>query len=226
MGEELDWLQILEPEERQDFADGLSAEEKAEFAFHWKMLARREQLPPDSAWRIWLICAGRGFGKTRAGAEWVRDIAEWHPHARIALVSASLAEARAVMVEGESGILACCPPERAPQFEPSLRRLNFPNGAVAELFSAAEPESLRGPQFSHAWCDELAKWPLAHNRATRCWDNLQLALRIGQNPQIAVTTTPRLVPLMQRLFDGAESGATALSRGSARRRSWRTSPKR
>jgi phage terminase large subunit-like protein len=214
MGEELDWLQKLEPDERQDFADGLSAQEKAEFAFHWKMLARREQLPPDSDWRIWLICAGRGFGKTRAGAEWVRDIAEWHPHARIALVSASLAEARAVMVEGESGILACCPPERAPIFEPSLRRLSFPNGAVAELYSAAEPESLRGPQFSHAWCDELAKWPLAHNRATRVWDNLQLALRIGQNPQVAVTTTPRMVPLMRRLFDGTESGVTALSRGS------------
>ncbi|WP_439648805.1 terminase large subunit domain-containing protein [Erythrobacter crassostreae] len=94
--------------------------------------------------------AGRGFGKTRAGAEWVRNIAETNCNARIALVSASLSEARAVMVEGESGIIACSPPDRAPVFEASLRRLRWPNGAQAQLFSAAEPESLRGPQHSHA----------------------------------------------------------------------------
>ena len=148
-----------------------------------------------------MILAGRGFGKTRAGAEWVRSIAEANGEARIALVSSSLTEARAVMVEGESGILACCPPERRPVFEASLRRVRWPNGALAHLYSAAEPESLRGPQHSHAWCDEVGKWPLSNERATRAWDNLQLGLRLGSDPRTAVTTTPRAVPLVQRIVD-------------------------
>ncbi|QUL39497.1 DNA-packaging protein [Erythrobacter sp. JK5] len=124
--------------------------ERNEFDFHWEMHAREAQLAPPGDWRIWLIMAGRGFGKTRAGAEWVRMIAEAQCEARIALVSSSLAEARAVMVEGESGIIASSPPGREPVFEPSLKRLRWPNGAQAQLFSAAEPESLRGPQHSHA----------------------------------------------------------------------------
>ncbi|WP_348646390.1 terminase family protein [Erythrobacter sp. F6033] len=114
------------------------------------MTARPAQLPPAGDWRVWLVMAGRGFGKTRAGSEWVRNIAETDCNARVALVSSSLAEARAVMVEGESGIMACSPPDRAPIFEASLRRLRWPNGAQAQIFSAAEPESFRGPQHSHA----------------------------------------------------------------------------
>ena len=102
-----------------------------------------------------MIMAGRGFGKTRAGAEWMRQIAQADPTARIALVAASLAEARAVMVEGESGLLAVSPSDRRPQFEPSLHRVRFANGAQVQLSSAAEPESLRGPQHRHAWCDDL-----------------------------------------------------------------------
>ncbi|UAB79572.1 DNA-packaging protein [Erythrobacter sp. SCSIO 43205] len=109
------------------------------------MQAREPQLPPSGDWRTWLILAGRGFGKTRAGAEWVRMVAEENCEARIALISSSLSEARSVMVEGESGLLACCSPESQPVFEASLRRVRFPNGAQAQLFSAAEPESLRGP---------------------------------------------------------------------------------
>jgi phage terminase large subunit-like protein len=108
------------------------------------------QLPGRQDWRTWLIMAGRGFGKTRAGAEWVRSVAEADPAARIALVAASLGEARSVMVEGQSGLLAISPPERRPTFEPSLRRVRYPNGALATLYSAAEPESLRGPEHSHA----------------------------------------------------------------------------
>ena len=100
-----------------------------------------------------MILGGRGSGKTRAGAEWVRALAEDDPRARIALVAANLGEARSVMVEGDSGIMACAPPHCRPVYEPSLRRLRWPNGAEAVLFSAAEPESLRGPQHSHAWCD-------------------------------------------------------------------------
>jgi len=162
-----------------------------------------------------MIMAGRGFGKSRAGAEWGRMIAENHPGARIGLVSSSLAEARAVMVEGESGLLAIFPPGQRPRFEPSLHRIRFRNGAVAQLFSAAEPESLRGPQHSHAWCDEIGKWPLTPERATRCWDNLLLGLRLGDDPQIAVTTTPRAVPLVQRLVAQAKAGIdVAITQGS------------
>jgi len=161
-----------------------------------------------------MIMAGRGFGKTRAGAEWVRMIADSNPDARIALVSSSLAEARAVMVEGESGLLSICRPGHKPIFEPSLHRVRFKSGAQAQLFSAAEPESLRGPQHSHAWCDEIGKWPLAHERATRCWDNLLLGLRLGNDPRIAVTTTPRAVPLVRRLVAQAASGEVAITRGS------------
>jgi phage terminase large subunit-like protein len=185
------------------------------FDYMWEYRARREQLPPPGDWRVWMIMAGRGFGKTRAGAEWVRMIADVHPDARIALISSSLAEARAVMIEGESGLMAIVDPGRRPVYEPSLHRIRFPNGAQAQLFSAAEPEGLRGPQHSHAWCDEIGKWPLSHERATRCWDNLLLGLRLGSDPRIAVTTTPRAVPLVQRLVGQAEAGGeVVITRGT------------
>ena len=209
-----DWLCNEKPQTIHRVAGALSQAERNEFAYHWEMQARSAQLPPKGEWRTWLIMAGRGFGKTRAGAEWVRMIAETHPEARIALVATSLAEARAVMVEGESGLLACSPAERRPIFEASLKRITFPNGAEVRLYSAAEPESLRGPQHSHAWCDEVGKWPVSHDRAMRVWDNLQMGLRIGRDPRIAVTTTPRAVPLVQRLLDGEAPGNTIVSRGS------------
>ena len=119
------------------------------------------------------------------------------------------------MVEGESGLMAICRPDHRPLYEPSLHRIRFRSGAQAQLFSAAEPESLRGPQHSHAWCDEIGKWPLAHERATRCWENLLLGLRLGNDPRIAVTTTPRAVPLVKRLMAQAEkAGDVAISRGT------------
>lgn len=208
------WLPKLDPDRRAAFLKTLDRGECDGLRWHWEQWARPQQLPPPGNWRVWLVCAGRGFGKTRAGAEWVRRIARDQPDARIALVAASLAEARAVMVEGESGLLACCPPGVRPLFEPSLRRLTWPNGAQAFLYSAAEPESLRGPQHSHAWCDEIGKWDMAGERAMRAWDNLQLGLRLGEAPQIAATTTPRATPLMQRLLAGEASGETALCRGS------------
>lgn len=119
-------------------------------SYYWEGWARDAQLPPQEQWRTWLICAGRGFGKTRAGAEWVRDVARADGNARIALVGANLAEVRNVMVEGDSGILAAAPGALPPEYEPSLRRLTWENGAVAWLYSAGEPDSLRGPQHSHA----------------------------------------------------------------------------
>ncbi|GAA0759172.1 phage terminase large subunit-like protein [Erythromicrobium ramosum] len=214
MSADLEWMDEDEKEAGPLIANALDHKEKAEFQFHWQLLARREQCAPDGDWRIWMIMAGRGFGKTRAGAEWVRQIAEADPTARIALVAASLAEARAVMVEGESGLMAVCPPDRMPHFEPSLHRVRFANGAQVQLFSAAEPEGLRGPQHSHAWCDEIGKWPLAHERAIRCWDNLLMGLRLGSDPRIMVTTTPRAVPLVQRLVRQEQSDDVVISRGS------------
>jgi phage terminase large subunit-like protein len=157
-------------------------------------------VPPAQGWHTWLIMAGRGYGKTRAGAEWVREIAEADPTARIALVGASLGEVRRVMVEGESGLLAISQPEKRPFFEPSKRELRWGTGAIATLYSAAEPDSLRGPQHSHAWCDEIAKWDQAGGRAEAAWDNLVLGLRLGVAPSVVATTTPRAVALVKRLL--------------------------
>ena len=182
-------------------------------SWYWQGWARDAQLPPEDAWRTWLICAGRGFGKTRAGAEWVRDVARHDGNARIALVGASLGEVRNVMVEGDAGVLAASPGALAPSYEPSLRKLTWENGAVAWLYSAGEPESLRGPQHSHAWCDEIAKWDNANGRAISAWANLQLTMRLGAQPRVLATTTPRLAPLMEHLIGEARKGRVVVARG-------------
>ncbi|MBK8631368.1 MAG: DNA-packaging protein [Sphingomonadales bacterium] len=165
-------------------------------AHDWAYWRRPSQVPPEGDWRGWFIMAGRGFGKTRMAAEWVRDVAENDGAARIALVAATLHEARTIMVEGESGLLSIAPPDQRPTFEPSLRRLSWPNGAIATLYSAAEPDSLRGPQHSHGWADEIAKW----DNAVKAWNNLDMTLRLGHAPRIVATTTPRPVPLVRRLL--------------------------
>ncbi len=207
-------LTALDDPERYDFLAELSGDERDLLENYWPLWARREQLPPSGNWRLWMICAGRGFGKTRAGAEWVRHIAEEDPSARIALVTRSIAEARAVMVEGESGIIACHQYPEAPDFEPSLRRLTWPNGAQATLYSASEPESLRGPQHGYAWCDEIAKWDNSSERAIKAWDNLQMGLRLGDGPKALATTTPRAVPLMRRLIEQSDDADVVITRGS------------
>lgn len=201
------------PAERTGEIGKLSPIERREIRYFWKLWARPAQIAPAGNWRTWLISAGRGFGKTRAGAEWVREYARRHPECRIALVGASLGEVRAVMVEGESGLIEVCPPENKPVFEPSLKRLAWANGAQAFLYSAAEPESLRGPQHHLAWADELGKWDLASDRAQRTWDNLLLGLRLGERPRVCVTTTPRSVPLVRALLADEPSGSVAVSRG-------------
>lgn len=152
----LDWIAETTIEEREQLVRDMATAEHREWRWYWPIWARRSQLPPEGDWRVWLVMAGRGFGKTRAGAEWVRAVAEADPEARIALVAASLHEARSVMVEGDSGVMAVSPPHRRPRYEPSLRRLIWPNGAQATLFSAGEPEALRGPQHSHA-CRAVAE---------------------------------------------------------------------
>lgn len=212
--EALAWIAEATESDLADFVDKMGEEEAQLWRWLWLTEARTSQMAPDGDWRLWLVMAGRGFGKTRAGAEWVRAVAEAHPDARIALVAASLHEARSVMVEGESGLMAVCPPRHRPRYEPSLRRIVWPNGAQALLYSAAEPEALRGPQHSHAWCDEIAKWDDVNGQAHRSWDNLLLGLRMGDRPRVVATTTPRAVPLVRRLLD--QSDDVIVTRGSTR----------
>lgn len=144
------WLLELALPDRQVLLARMNEREKQLLRHHWRLWAHTGQLPPPGDWQTWMILAGRGFGKTRAGAEWVRAIAQADPQARIALVGATLAEARSVMVEGDSGLLTISPRGMRPRFEPSRRLLTWPNGAQAALYSAGEPDSLRGPQQSHA----------------------------------------------------------------------------
>ena len=144
------YLLSLPADERRALLNAMSERQRHSLRHHWRLWAHDGQLPPGGDWLAWLILAGRGFGKTRAGAEWVRAIAETDGSARIALIGASLGEARSVMVEGDSGLMAIAPHGMRPKFEPSKRQLVWPGGAQAMLFSAAEPESLRGPQHSHA----------------------------------------------------------------------------
>jgi phage terminase large subunit-like protein len=174
----------------------------------WAFAGRREQQPPAGDWRSWLILGGRGSGKTRAGAEWVHAIASAGQTSdlRIALVAETLGDAREVMIDGMSGISRISR-RRRPDFEISRRRLVWPNGAVAQIFSSEDPESLRGPQFHFAWCDELAKWK--HGQDT--WDMLQFGLRLGTAPRQLVTTTPRPVPLLRMLMADPSTVTTRIS---------------
>ncbi len=164
--------------------------------------AMDHQLPPEGDWKTWVILGGRGAGKTRAGAEWVRRMVEgglpFDPGRarRVALVGETIDQVREVMVFGDSGILACSPPDRRPVWEAGRKRLVWPNGAVAQAFSAHDPEGLRGPQFDAAWVDELAKW----KKAAETWDMLQFGLRLGEHPQQVVTTTPRNVAVLKDLL--------------------------
>jgi phage terminase large subunit-like protein len=161
----------------------------------WRIVGRPNQQPPVTDWRTWLVLAGRGFGKTRTGAEWVRAQVERNGRQRVAIVGATAADARDVMVEGESGILAVAPPGNRPEYEPSKRRLKWPNGAMATTYSADEPDRLRGPQHDAAWCDELAAW-----RYPEAWDMLQLGLRLGTDPRAVVTTTPKPTRILRDLI--------------------------
>jgi phage terminase large subunit-like protein len=161
----------------------------------WPIWAHGGQEEPEGDWRVWAIRAGRGFGKTRAGAEWVLARAREHPEAQIALIAATLDEAVKVMVKGESGLIASARADEDLRWVASERMLLFPSGARAFAYSAHSPDSLRGPQHHFAWCDELAKWA----KAEETWDNLMLGLRLGERPRTMVTTTPRPIPLLRRI---------------------------
>lgn len=168
--------------------------------------SRSEQRPPASdEWDSWLLLAGRGFGKTRTGAEWAIEQARTLP--RGALIGATAADARDILVEGESGIMSCARGAFRPQYEPSKRRLTFPNGSIATVYSADEPDRLRGPQHFWAWADELASW----RRLQYAWDMLQMGMRLGEHPRVCVTTTPRPLSLVKELV---KSERSAVVRGS------------
>ena len=185
----------------------LDADGVEEVAGYWVNWARPEQLPPTGDWTTWLLMGGRGAGKTRAGSEWVRALVGGErPVSPVALVGETLAQARAIMVEGESGLLRVGPAATRPKFERSANRLVWPNGAIGELMSGSEPERFRGPQFAAAWCDELGKWP----NAEAAWDMLQFALRLGDKPRQLVTTTPRPTRLLKRLLADPRTHVTRM----------------
>lgn len=173
-------------------------------AYDWERSARPNQLPPPGDWRVWLILAGRGFGKTRAGAEWTRASAR--DFAFVNIIGATADDARDIMIEGESGILAVCPPSERPVYVASKRRLEWPNGARTLIFTADEPERLRGKQHMRLWADEIAAW-----RHPVAWDQAMLGLRLGSDPRCVATTTPRPIRLVRDLV---ASPTTAITRGS------------
>ncbi len=174
----------------------LSVGQRNELRDRWRHWAHDGQYPPEGDWRIWLIRAGRGFGKTRAGAEWVSQIARDDPTARIALVGATIDDVRRVMVQGESGLIAVAHDNEALTWRSAVGEVHFGNGAKAYAYSAEAPEALRGPEHGWAWCDELAKW----RYGDPTWDNLMMGLRLGTVPRVLVTTTPRPVALMRRVM--------------------------
>ncbi len=205
-------LVSAKPEAVERFLKNLPDEIVLALPWLWEFWAMEHQLPPgDRDWRTWVILGGRGAGKTRAGAEWVRAQVEGsRPDdpgraKRVALIGETIEQTREVMVFGESGILACSPPDRCPRWEATRKRLVWPNGAVAQVFSAHEPEALRGPQFDAAWLDEVAKW----KKAEAAWDMLQFALRLGDNPQQVITTTPRNVKLLRDILADDSTCATS-----------------
>jgi phage terminase large subunit-like protein len=203
MGKSLmETLASLSPEER---ASVLSDVDLDALVWDWSAWARPEQVAPEGDdWNIWLVLAGRGFGKTRLASEWVREQAKYtnQGQVRFALVARTAADVRDVIVEGESGIINVSPPSERPHYEPSKRRLTWPNGNTATLFTADEPDSLRGPQFTHAWGDEIAAWRQTPDAAgMTAFDNLRVGTRLGAKPKILVTTTPKRVPILYKLIE-------------------------
>lgn len=198
---------MLAPEQRQAFLDSLSEDQLAHIEHDWHFWARDDQLSPPGLWRIWLALAGRGWGKTRVGAEWCHERAALSP-CRIAIVAANKEDAEKVCVAGESGILATGKPWFMPKFAPSKHggTVSWPNGSIAELYSGDNPQSLRGPQFHAAWLDELLKW----RRGQATWDMLALGLRLGTDPKRVITTTPTPAKLLKMLMTDKRIGADGL----------------
>jgi phage terminase large subunit-like protein len=178
----------------------------------WHGLARPEQIEPEGEWwTVWAYIAGRGAGKTRAGAETIKSRVESGQCGRVGLIAPTQADARDVMVEGPSGLLEVCSNTERPIYQPTRRRVEWPNGAIAMLYSAEEPERLRGPQHNALWFDELA----AMKDVQAAWDTAMLGLRLGRRPRAIVTTTPRPIPLLRALLKRAGKDV-AVTRGRTR----------
>ena len=180
------FLSGLNTRQRKGLIKQLTKLECEALFYDWQFWARDKQLPPEGEWRVWLLLAGRGFGKTRAGAEWIRWRVETGQAHHIGLVGNTFDDVRSVMIEGPSGILAVSSPQSRPEWLSSRRLLRWPSGAKAYVFAAESPEQLRGPEFDTVWADEIAKW-----RYRAAWDNLMLGLRRGSCPQVMASTTPR-----------------------------------
>jgi phage terminase large subunit-like protein len=217
MGKSLmEHIALLSDEEREAILADMDMDA---LIWDWSAWARPEQRPPDTTdWAIWLYLAGRGAGKTRSAAEWVRDKAKQtnQGQIRFALVARTAADVRDVIVEGESGIMNISPPSEKPHYEPSKRRLTWPNGNMATLLTADEPDGLRGIQANYAWADELAAWRQSPDAAgMTSWDNLRVATRLGKYPQIIATTTPKRVPVLYSLIEEQKkTGKVYISKGS------------
>lgn len=196
------WIASADAATKERFLNELTEGELLALPYLFEFWAHDHQLAPHGPWRTWVCIGGRGAGKTRAGAEWVRNQVEGPRPLdpgraqRVALIGETYEQVRDVMIFGDSGILAVSPPDRRPKWEASKRRLVWPNGASATAFSASDPEALRGPQFDAAWCDELGKW----KRAQDTWDMLQFALRLGDDPRQCVTTTPRSTDVLKTIL--------------------------
>lgn len=209
-------IAMLSDDERDAVMRGIDL---ATLMWDWRSWARPEQLPPSGDdWSIWLYLAGRGAGKTRSAAEWIREKAKdtSKGQLRFALVARTAADVRDVIVEGESGIINVTPPSERPLYEPSKRRLTWANGNTATCFTADEPDGLRGPQFHYAWADEIAAWRQSPDAAgMTSWDNLRVGTRLGAAPQIIATTTPKRVPVLYNLINESQrTGRVVISRGS------------
>ena len=188
-------LASLTEEERNEFYLSLSPEALASLKYDWDFWSRPNQLPPEGDWNTWVVMAGRGFGKTRMGSEWIRSLAHKYPGCRIALVAETAADARDVMIKGDSGLLSVDPTLDDDCWSPTNRCLTWPNGSRAFTYNGTTPDQLRGPQHHFAWVDELAKFEYMQE----AWDQLQFGLRLGRHPQSLVTTTPRPLPLIKKL---------------------------
>lgn len=207
------WKYFQDKSQRIELLDSLTRFEQEALYRDWPLWARINQLPPRGLWRTWLMMGGRGAGKTRAGAQWLSAIVNGDPHfmgdsaGRVALVGQTFQDVRSVMIEGESGLLAVNRKDQRPTWIASRRVLEWPNGAVGQVFSANDPDGLRGNQFGAAWCDELCKW----NHLEATWDMLQFCLRLGTDPRQMVTTTPRPLALICKLM---KDGKTKITRAS------------
>lgn len=190
-------LTALPDDEQARVVRALSDPQAREWQQRWPLWCHAGQDAPGGDWRVWLIRAGRGFGKTRTGSEWVSEVARRHRDARIALVGATFEEVRRVMIEGASGLIAVAHDGEVVDWRPTTGELRFQSGASAYVYSAEAPEALRGPEHDFAWCDELGKW---RRRGEAAWDNLAMGLRRGEQARVLVTTTPRPTRLMRRVM--------------------------